>query len=85
MQITMIVLVLYLNGSVVEFMGHHETGSGWERMGIAGCLQLKRTLKRNGGKGNLDGTTRYACERRKVALKIKWGGNEDGARLIDGD
>ena len=47
MQITMMVLVLYLNGSIIEFMGHHETENGWERIGIAGCLQMKRTLKRN--------------------------------------
>ncbi len=30
MQITMMVLVLYLNGSVIEFMGHHETDDGSE-------------------------------------------------------
>ena len=65
----MMVLVLYLNGSIIEFMGHHETENGWERIGIAGCLQMKRTLKRNGWKDNLDGSTRYACERRKVELK----------------
>ncbi len=84
MQITMMVLVLYLNGSVIEFMGHHETGSGWERMGIAGCLQMKRTLKRNGWKDNLDGSTRYACERRQVELRTNWEGNEVVARIIDG-
>ena len=50
MQLTMMILVLYLNGSVIEFMGHHETSVGWERMGMSGCLQMKRTLKRNGWK-----------------------------------
>ena len=76
MQLSMIVLVLYLNGSVIEFMGHHETDSGWDRMGMAGCLQMKRTLKRNGWKDNLDGSTRYACEKRDVELRINCEGNE---------
>jgi len=76
MQISMIVLVLYLNGSVIEFMGHHETDSGWERMGMAGCLQMKRTLKRNGWKDTQSGLTRYACEKRGVELRTNWEGNE---------
>jgi len=45
-------------------------------MGMSGCLQVKRTLKRNGWKDNLDGTTRYACERKEVELKTNWEGNE---------
>ena len=83
MNITMIILVLYLNGSVIEFMGHHEQGvNGWVRMGMSGCLQMKRTLKRNGWKDNLEGTTRYACEKRTVELRTNWEGNEVVASII---
>jgi hypothetical protein len=82
MQLTMIILVLYLNGSVIEFMGHHETSVGWERMGMSGCLQMKRTLKRNGWKDNSAGTTRYACEKRTVELRINWEGNEVVASIV---
>jgi len=82
MNITMIILVLYLNGSVIEFMGHHETDDGWERMGMSGCLQVKRTLKRNGWKDSAEGKTRYACENRTVELKTNWEGNEIVASII---
>jgi hypothetical protein len=76
--VTMIVLVLYLTGSPIEFMGHHETANGWERMGIAGCLTMKRTLRRNGFKSNAAGTTRYSCESRKV----KVGPNYEGKEIV---
>ncbi len=76
--VTMIVLVLYLNGSPIEFMGHHETANGWERMGISGCLAMKRTLRRNGFKSNASGTTRYSCESRKV----KVGPNYEGKEIV---
>ena len=82
MQLTMMILVLYLNGSVIEFMGHHETSSGWERMGMSGCLQMKRTLKRNGWIDNNAGTTRYACEKRIVELRTILEGNEVVASII---
>jgi len=78
--VTMIVLVLYLDGSPIEFMGHHETANGWERMGISGCLAMKRTLKRNGWKDNESGTTRYACESRSV----KVGPNYEGKEIVKG-
>jgi len=76
--VTMIVLVLYVNGSPIEFMGHHETANGWERMGIAGCLTTKRTLRRNGFRSNASGTTRYSCESRKV----KVGPNYEGKEIV---
>ena len=83
MNITMIILVLYLNGSVIEFMGHQEQGvNGWVRMGMSGCLEMKRTLKRNGWKDNNEGTTRYACEKRTVELKDNWEGKEIVASII---
>ena len=82
MKITIIILILYLNGSIIEFMGHHETDDGWERMGMSGCLQMKRTLKRNGWKDTESGNTRYACEHRTVELKTNWEGNEIVASII---
>jgi|TARA_R100001530_G_scaffold43310_2_gene32954 hypothetical protein len=82
MNVTMMVLVLYLNGAIIEFMGHHETDDGWERMGMSGCLQVKRTLKRNGWKDSAEGNTRYACEKRTVELKTNWEGNEIVFSLI---
>ena len=84
MNITMIILVLYLNGSIIEFMGHQEQGAnGWVRMGMSGCLQMKRTLKRNGWKDDSEGRTRYACENRTVELRTNWEGNEVVASIIE--
>ena len=49
----MFVLMLFLNGNVIEFMGHHENEKGeWVEMGVPGCLAMKRTLSRNGWKDN---------------------------------
>ena len=46
----MFVLILYLNGGIIEFMGHHEKDGEWVEMGVPGCLAMKRTLSRNGWK-----------------------------------
>ena len=47
----MFVLMLFLNGNLIEFMGHHENEKGeWVEMGVPGCLAMKRTLSRNGWK-----------------------------------
>ena len=78
--VTMIILVLYLDGNPIEFMGHHETSNGWERMGMSGCLKMKRTLKRNGWKDNTSGTTRYVCEKRSV----KVGPNYENKEIVKG-
>ena len=62
---TIMVLVLYINDVPKEFMGHHENKAGkWVEMGMSGCLQMKRTLKRNGWKDSFTGQTRFACEKR---------------------
>ena len=43
----MFVLMLFLNGNLIEFMGHHENEKGeWVEMGVPGCLAMKRTLSR---------------------------------------
>jgi len=81
---TMFVLMLFLNGSVIEFMGHHENEQGeWVEMGVAGCLQVKRTLSRNGWKDNAHTDTRYACEKRKVAVEDNWEGREVVKKILD--
>jgi len=49
---------------------------------MSGCLQVKRTLKRNGWKDSAEGKTRYACENRTVELKTNWEGNEIVASII---
>ena len=66
---TIMVLVLYINDVPKEFMGHHENKAGkWVEMGMSGCLQMKRTLNRNGWKDSFTGQTRFACEKRKVEI-----------------
>ena len=37
---TMFVLILYLNGGIIEFMGHHEKDGEWVEMGVPGCLAM---------------------------------------------
>ena len=49
MIVSMFVLLLFVNGDIKEFMGHHENDKGqWVEMGMSGCLSMRRTLKRNG-------------------------------------
>jgi len=77
--LTMIVLILYLNGSPIEFLGHTERADGtWARVTISECLSYKRTLKRAGWKDSASGTTRYACEKREV----KVGPNYEGKEIV---
>ena len=80
---TMFVLMLYLNGSVIEFMGHHEVDEEWVEMGVPGCLAMKRTLSRNGWKDSESGETRYACERHEVAVEDNWEGREVVRKILD--
>ena len=76
--VTMIVLVLYLNGSPIEFLGHTERADGtWARITVGECLSYKRTLKRN---DNASKTTRYSCEERTV----KVGPNYEGKEIVKG-
>ena len=70
---TLMVLVLYINDIPKEWMGHHENSAGqWVEMGMVGCLQMKRNLKRNGWKDSYTGRTRFACEKRKVEIGPNW-------------
>jgi hypothetical protein len=81
---TMFVLMLYLNGNVIEFMGHHEDENGeWVEMGVPGCLAMKRTLSRNGWKDSQNGETRYSCEKHKVAVENNWEGREVVRKILD--
>lgn len=81
MTVSMIVLVLYLNGSAIEFLGHTERSDGtWARLTVGECLSYKRTLKRNGWRDNASGTTRYSCEKRTV----KVGPNYEGKEIVKG-
>jgi hypothetical protein len=75
---TIMVLVLYINDVPKEFMGHHEDKGQWVEMGLSGCLQMKRTLKRNGWKDSYTGETRYACEKHKVEV----GKNHEGLEVV---
>ena len=64
---TIMILVLYINDVPKEWMGHHENKNGeWVEMGLSGCLQMKRTLKRNGWKDSFTGKTRFVCAKHKV-------------------
>ena len=68
---TIMVLVLYINDVPKEWMGHHENKNGeWVEMGLSGCLQMKRTLKRNGWKDSFTGKTRFVCAKHKVELGL---------------
>ena len=68
---TIMVLVLYINDVPKEWMGHHENKNGeWVEMGLSGCLQMKRTLKRNGWKDSFTGKTRFVCSKHKVELGL---------------
>ena len=81
---TMFVLMLFLNGNVIEFMGHYENEQGeWVEMGVSGCLQFKRTLSRNGWKDNPATDTRFACEKHEVAVEDNWEGREVVRKILD--
>ena len=79
----MFVLILYLNGGIIEFMGHHEKDGQCVEMGVPGCLAMKRTLSRNGWKDSDSGETRYSCEKRKVEVGDNWEGREVVKKLLD--
>ena len=79
----MFVLILYLNGGIIEFMGHHGKDGEWVEMGVPGCLAMKRTLSRNGWKDSDSGETRYSCEKKKVEVGDNWEGREVVKKLLD--
>ena len=81
---TMFILMLFLNGNVFDYMGHYENEKGeWVEMGVRGCLQVKRTLLRNGWKDNADTNTRYAWEKHEVAVEDNWEGREVVRKILD--
>ena len=81
---TMFILMLFLDGNLIEYMGHHENEQGeWVGMGVPGCLAMKRTLARNGWKDSESGQTRYACEKHKVAVEDNWEGREVVRKVLD--
>ena len=80
----MFILMLFLDGNLIEYMGHHENSDGeWVEMGVPGCLAMKRTLARNGWKDSTSGETRYACEKHKVAVEDNWEGREVVRKVLD--
>ena len=80
----MFILMLFLDGNLIEYMGHHENSEGqWVEMGVPGCLAMKRTLARNGWKDSTSGETRYACEKHKVAVEDNWEGREVVRKVLD--
>ena len=80
----MFILMLFLDGNLIEYMGHHENSDGeWVEMGVPGCLAMKRTLARNGWKDSTSGQTRYACEKHKVAVEDNWEGREVVRKVLD--
>ena len=80
----MFILMLFLDGNLIEYMGHHENSEGqWVEMGVPGCLAMKRTLARNGWKDSTSGQTRYACEKHKVAVEDNWEGREVVRKILD--
>ena len=80
----MFILMLFLDGNLIEYMGHHENEQGeWVEMGVPGCLSMKRTLARNGWKDSDSGQTRYACEKHKVAVEENWEGREVVRKVLD--
>ena len=81
---TMFILMLFLDGNLIEYMGHHENEKGeWVEMGVPGCLAMKRTLARNGWKDSASGQTRYACEKLKDAVEDNWEGREVVRKVLD--
>ena len=80
----MFILMLFLDGNLIEYMGHHENSDGeWVEMGVPGCLAMKRTSARNGWKDSTSGETRYACEKHKVAVEDNWEGREVVRKVLD--
>lgn len=78
MEVALFVLVLYMNDVPKEWMAYHENSSGeWTEMNLAGCLSMRRTLKRQGWHDSEGG--RYVCERRRLTTRVNW----EGKTVID--
>lgn len=79
----MFILILYLSGQAIEYMGHYDVNGQWVEMGISGCLSMKRTLKRNGWRDSRLSDTRYSCESRKVYVEENKFGRMAVSRIIE--
>ena len=76
MEVILFTLGLYLGNPPVasEWMAFYENDAGeWTEMNLAGCLSMRRTLARQGGRDSEGG--RYACEKRRVTTRVNWEGN----------
>jgi|TARA_R100000315_G_C5194884_1_gene113995 hypothetical protein len=80
---TLFILILYMKGVPLEYMGHHDVRGQWKEMGMAGCLSMKRTLKRNGWRDTEGSGTRYSCERRQVLVETGSDGRHRVMKIIE--
>jgi len=80
---TLFILILYLRGVPLEYMGHHDVRGRWQEMGLTGCLSVRRTLKRNGWLDNDSIDTRYACEQRKVFVEQDADSRHKVVRIVE--
>ena len=80
---TLFILILYMKGVPLEYMGHHDVRGQWQEMGMAGCLSVKRTLKRNGWRDTDGSGARYSCERRKVYVETGSVGRHRVMKIIE--
>lgn len=80
---TLFILILYLNGEAIEFMGHHDVRGQWQEMGMTGCLSMKRTLQRNGWRDSKVSGTRYSCEQRRVLIETDTHGRAAVIRIVE--
>ena len=80
---TLFILIFYLNGEAIEFMGHHDVKGKWQEMGMTGCLSMKRTLRRNGWRGSRVSGTRYSCEQRRVLIEIDTHGRAAVIKIVE--
>ena len=80
---TLFILILYMKGVPLEYMGHHDVRGQWQEMGMAGCLSVKRTLKRNGWRDTDGSGARYSCERRMVYVETGSDGRHRVMKIIE--
>lgn len=80
---TLFILILYLKGVPIEYMGHRDVRGQWQEMGMGGCLSMKRTLRRNGWRDKEGSGTRYSCEHRKVYVETGSDGRQRVTKIIE--
>ena len=80
---TLFILILYMKGVPLEYKGHLDVRGQWQELGMAGCLSVKRTLKRNGWRDTDGSGARYSCERRKVYVETGSDGRHRVMKIIE--